>query len=468
VQVHPDDEAPARAALAAHLAGEAPAIDLEYRVRRADGDWHWIQARGRCVRGEDGTPLRLFSAANDITARKTAEAERATLALRLQQARRMEALGTLAGGIAHDFNNILGAILGFGDMAQQAAEPGSALRRHVDRVLQAGGRAKALVRRILEFSRSGVVEHVPVDLQAVVEEALGMLESSLPPGVTITTTLAAGSAVVAGDATRLHQVVMNLCTNAAQAMPEGGTISLELRPVRVDAPRHLAHGELAAGQHVRLCIADSGSGMPPEVLARIFEPFFTTKKTGEGTGLGLAVVHGIVGDLGGAIDVASRPGEGTQVSVWFPVHAGSAGMEGGADEEVARGDGEVVLVVDDERPLVELGEELLAELGYAPLAFGSPEAALAAFLADPGNVDAVLTDEAMPGMTGSELARAIRARRPDLPILMMSGHVDPGLERRARDAGVSRLLHKPLTATELARGLAQVLHGEAGAGRHRD
>jgi PAS domain S-box-containing protein len=457
VVVHPDDADRLLASVDDHLEGRTPAIDVEYRVRGDDGQFSWIQARGRCVRDGAGAPSRLFCAANDITSRKEAEEARARFDLRVQQAHRMEALGTLAGGIAHDFNNILGAILGFGDMAQQQATPGTSLRRHIDRVLQAGGRAKALVRRVLEFSRSGVVEQVPVDIQRVVEEVLALLGPTLPPGMTLDATLAADSIAVSGDATQLHQVVMNLCTNAVQAMGDAGVLRVDLRVVEVDKPLQLLHGSVARGNHVRLCVHDTGPGFEPEALLRAFEPFFSTKKAGAGTGLGLSVVHGIVGDLGGAIGVESTLGSGAQMSVWLPIAAESITIMSRDSDDWPRGDGQVVMFVDDEGPLVEFGEELLAELGYSPLAFDSGQAALAAFREDPSNFDAVLTDESMPGMTGSELARAILAVRPDLPVIVMSGHVVAGLEERAAKAGVCLLLHKPLAARDLAKSLAHCL-----------
>lgn len=459
VVIHPEDVEPTRDAVDAHLAGRTPAIDVEYRVRHADGDWRWVQARGRCLRDAAGTPSRLFCAANDITARKAAEVAKASFDMRLQQAHRMEALGTLAGGIAHDFNNILGAILGFGDMAQQQAAPGTPLRRHIDRVLQAGGRAKALVRRVLEFSRSGVVEQVPVDIQKIVEEALALQSPALPPGVTMDVTLAADSTAVSGDETQLHQVVMNLCTNAVQAIGNDGRLSVDLRLVKVEKAVHLLQGDLAPGGYVRLCVGDTGPGIEADVLTRVFEPFFTTKKAGEGTGLGLSVVHGIVANRGGAIDITSTIGVGTQVSVWLPVAVESAAVLAEDEGDWPRGAGQVVMIVDDERPLVEFGEELLARLGYSPLGFDSSQAAMSAFLEDPSNFDALLTDESMPGLTGSELARAVLARRPDLPVIMMSGHVIAGLEDRARKAGICKLLHKPLAARDLAQSLAQCLSG---------
>ncbi len=385
------------------------------------------------------------------------EAEKAALQARLQKAQRLESLGTLAGGIAHDFNNILGAILGFGEMAQQHAEPGSDMRRYIDRVMQAGARARVLVRRILEFSRSGVAERLPVNIQAVVEEALAMLRPTLPEAIRIDTRLEAGTAAVLGDGTQLHQVVMNLCTNAAQALGDAGSIAVGLDRATSSVAQPMLHGELAPGTYVRLVVADTGAGMPPEVLQRAFDPFFTTKKLGEGTGLGLSMVHGIVTDLGGAIDIESEPGHGTRVTVWLPVCGESEAPPARPDPAWPRGNGQVVMVVDDERPLVELAEELLAELGYEPVGFDSSERALEAFLADPQRFDAVLTDEMLPGMAGSELAARVLALRPGLPVILASGNVGAALEQRARDAGVVALLRKPLGLQELAESLAHAL-----------
>jgi PAS domain S-box-containing protein len=466
VHLHPDDAPHAKAAIDDHLAGRTHAVELEYRVRHAGGDWRWIHARGRCVRDDAGAALRLFGAATDVSDRKLAEADKTRLEARLQQTQRLEALGTLSGGIAHDFNNILGAILGFGEMAQQQAEPGSAMRRHIDRVMQAGARARLLVRRILDFSRSGIAERVPVNMQALVEEVISMLVPTLPPGLRVDARLQSGSAAVVGDGTQLYQVVMNLCTNAVQAMgkvSEVGVVSLRLDRVDIAEKRALLHGDIAAGAYVRLDVGDTGPGISPEVLQRMFDPFFTTKKVGEGTGLGLSVVHGIVADIGGAIDVATGNGRPTVVSVWLPVLQGQA-ADGGPEQApldtvpgCPRGNGEVVMIVDDEQPLLELAEELLASLGYEPVGFGTSERALAAFEADPLRFDAVLTDEMLPGMPGSELARLLRSKRPELPVALVSGNVNVALEQRARDAGVAEVLHKPLGLQELAECLARLL-----------
>jgi len=456
VRLHADDARTVRNAIDRHLEGASPDIDVEYRVRRPDGSWKWMHSRGRCVRDERGAPVRLFLASHDISARKEAEASRLAMEIRMQQARRMEALGTLAGGIAHDFNNLLGAILGHGGMARQLAEQGTPVRRHIDRVLQAGNRAKSLVYGILQFSRSGSTEKAPVNVQSVVEEAMVILSPSLHEGVSVETGLLAPDATVAADAAQLYQVVANLYTNAIHAVGRSGRVRLALGTVQVDAPRSLLHGELATGRYVRLDVEDSGAGMPADMIGRIFEPFFTTKAPGEGTGLGLSVVHGIVKELAGAIDVRSAPGAGTQVSVWLPVVAPSDFVP----PELAatpRGNGEVILVVDDEPLLVELAVERLTELGYAALAYTSSRDALQAFLDAPSKIDLVLTDEKMPHLSGSELVAAIRARRLDIPVIMMSGNVTAALQERARALGVSELLGKPLAPDVIAAAIARGL-----------
>jgi len=460
VRLHPDDSTAVCAAIDQHLEGMTQDIDVEYRVQRPDGSWKWVHSRGRCVRDEGGAPVRLFSAAHDVSARKEAEASRIALEMRMQQTRRMEALGTLAGGIAHDFNNLLGAILGYGGMAGQLVEEGSPVRRHIDRVLQAGHRAKSLVQRVLQFSRSDPTEKAPVNIQCVVEEAIVILSPSLQEGVSVETRLHAPDATIAGDATQLYQLVANLYTNAIQAVGKSGQVRLALTTLQFDAPRSLLHGELARGRYARLDVEDSGAGMPPDMIGRIFEPFFTTKDPGEGTGLGLSVVHGIVKELAGAIDVRSAPGAGTQVSVWLPVVEPS---DAACPELPAmpRGNGEVVLIVDDEPLLVELAVERLTELGYAALGYTSSRNALQAFLDAPSKIDLVLTDEKMPELSGSELVAAIRARRFDVPVIMVSGNVTAALQERARASGVSELLRKPLAEDVMAAALARCLPSKA-------
>jgi signal transduction histidine kinase/ActR/RegA family two-component response regulator len=384
-------------------------------------------------------------------------ASRQQLESQLRQSQKMEAIGTLAGGIAHDFNNMLGAILGYGELALQHGAADADLKRYLNNVMHAAERAKLLVERILGFSRSGLGDSIPVNVQSVVEETLELLEASLPQGIRIDSTLQAGTAAVMGDPTYLHQVTMNLCTNAVQAMNGDGALEVAVERVALIEPRTLSRGSLGPGDYVRLTVVDTGAGMPPAILERMFDPFFTTKKVGEGTGLGLSVVHGIVADLGGAIHVTSKVGRGTRFEVWLPV-AGEAGMPTlEASDILIHGHGETLLIVDDERPLVALAEEIVARLGYEPVGFVSSRAALEAFRAAPDRFDAVLTDESMPELTGTELVRQIRILRPAIPIILMSGHGDAALVSRASEAAIGEVLRKPLRARDMALGVARAL-----------
>ena len=459
VNAHPDDRPMADAAFQAIVDGETDVYYAEYRVRRPDGQWHWIQVRGRAVPDSEGvrSRLRLVGSAIDVTERKRAEAEKDRLEMQLRKAQKMVAMGTLAGGIAHDFNNILGAIFGYGELAQRSAAEGSVTRRYVDNVMQAAGRAKALVEQILAFSRSGIGERAAVNVQAVVGETLALLAASLPGRVHLERKLDAGDAAVIADATQLHQVVMNLCTNAVQAMPAGGVLQVRLERADVRERRSVLQGELAPGPYLRLAVHDTGTGIEPRVVERMFDPFFTTKGVGAGTGLGLSLVHGIVADLGGAIDVATAPDEGTTFTIWLPVAGSAPPPAAEAASELPKGNGEAIMVVDDERSLVELAEELLAQLGYEPVGFESSTAALKAFTESPRRFDLVLTDEMMPELTGTGLATEIRRIRSDIPIVIMSGYVDSGVAALARSSGVSDVLRKPLRSRDIAECLRRVL-----------
>ncbi|MGE5339385.1 MAG: PAS domain-containing protein [Gemmatimonadota bacterium] len=453
---HPDDRLRVRQAVSDYLRGLTRTFAVEYRMLHPSGQWRWYRDRGVALRDDNGRPYRMAGSIEDITDRKHAEAERDRLEGQLRQAQKLEAMGTLAGGIAHDFNNILAAILGYGEMAQKDAPEGSALRRHLDAAMSAGMRAKALVERILAFSRSGMGERVPVHVQSVVAEVLDTVAGSLPNGIELQRRLAAGDAAVFGDPTQLHQVVMNLCSNAVQAIRATGTVAVSIDTLEAAEPLRATTGELAPGHYVRLRVSDTGIGIAPQVIDRIFDPFFTTKEVGVGTGLGLSLVHGIVTDLGGGINVESELDAGSTFTVYLPWQ-GCARLPEHVDEPVAQGAGQTILLVDDEVPLVQLGEEMMAELGYEPIGFTSSALALESFRAEPLRFDAVLSDEAMPGMTGSELAAEIRRIRPDIPIVLMSGYATAELAARARATGVVEVLAKPLVSRDVARSLANAL-----------
>jgi len=375
----------------------------------------------------------------------------------LRQAQRLETMGALSGGIAHDFNNILGAILGYCEMALRDAPVGTRLRHDLQSIMTAGERGRALVERLLVFCRGGASERSAVDIESVVREALDLLEAKLTEGIRVEAELHAGRASILGDSTQVHQLLMNLVTNAVQAMPSGGALHVSLGTVVCQVERAATVGNLAVGEFVVLTVTDTGAGIPPEILDRIFDPFFTTKEVGTGTGLGLSLVHTIATELGGAIDVASTPGAGSEFKVYLPCSGEVAELSEDEDPAMPRGDGQRVLIVDDEEPLVTLAIRTLQELGYAPIGFTSSTAALAAFRADPLGFDAVITDERMPGMSGSWLIREVRAIRAGIPTMLMSGSSRETVSNRAREAGIDTVLQKPLMGRELAIGLASVL-----------
>ena len=410
-----------------------------------------------------GLAIVLLLAIMAVAVRYVQRAERrrreAQLALEAQRTRasRLESLGTLAGGVAHDFNNVLAAIIGFGEMAQDAAPAGSGQARQLDKVLQAALRGKALVERVLAFSRGGARQSTVFELEPVVEEALELLASTLRPGIVLERRFEASDARVRGDPTHAFEAVMNLCANAMQAMPDGGMLSVSLERVHVIESRVLSHSTLGAGDHLALTVSDQGAGIAPEVMEHLFEPFFTTRAAQSGTGLGLAVVHGVVAEFGGAIDVRSAPGEGATFTLYLPACDDAADAPEAPRARDAHAAGQRLLVVDDEPALVALAEEMLAGLGYEAVGYSSPTAALDALRADPRRFDAVITDELMPVLSGTQLTEALREFAPRLPVLLISGYGGALLAQRAAAVGVTRMLAKPLQREELSRALAQVL-----------
>jgi PAS domain S-box-containing protein len=461
-QTHPEDR-DFHEQILARARHEKKDFDFEYRLLMRNGSVKHIQVVARALAGKSGD-LEFVGAVMDVTGRKLAEEskraqerEREEMQRKLQQAAKMEAIGRLAGGIAHDFNNILGAILGYGELAQNNSGEGSAVRHQIDQVMHAGARGKGLVDRILAFSHSGMGERVPLHVQPLVEETLELLAASLPADVRLEKRLDAVDATVLGDATQLHQLTMNLCTNAVHAMPRGGVLTVGLNGVSADERRLLSHGTLGAGRYVCMSVSDTGSGIPPAVFERMFDPFFTTKRVGEGTGLGLALVHSTVADFGGVIDVATQVDVGTTFTIWLPAAGETPRFLADPPDELPRGNGETVMIVDDERALVALAEETLAELGYEPVGFDSSTAALHAFRAEPKRFSLVLTDETMPDLTGTELAHEIRQLRPDIPIILMSGYSGPLLSERAQAAEVADVLRKPLVRRDIAAPVARAL-----------
>jgi PAS domain S-box-containing protein len=404
-----------------------------------------FDARGVCS--------NFVGTVHDITARIQAEEERAQLVTQLNQAQRMQALGTLAGGIAHDFNNILAAISGNASLALQEDSAETPTKTHLLEIQKASQRAIALVRQILAFSRHAPPKREMLEPVEVVREALNLLRVSLPQTIAIETQFAADIPNVEGDSTQLHQIVMNLGTNAAYALPErGGVICFKVDAKRVADGEH-AGASVSAGEYLRLQVIDNGKGMDEATLKRAFDPFFTTRQPGEGTGLGLSVVHGIVQSHRGVVEIRSRVDEGTTVVVLLPAAAGRAQqVTGGAP---AKGHGERVMYVDDEEALVFLMDRALTKMGFRVSGFSEPTAALNAFRARPDDFDVVVTDVSMPGMSGPDLAAEIRGIRPEMPIVMTSGYIRPEDVQSAERLRINQLVYKANTIEELGQVLAR-------------
>jgi signal transduction histidine kinase/response regulator of citrate/malate metabolism len=394
--------------------------------------------------------------AADIAERERAEAERAKLERQLRQAQKMEAIGTLAGGIAHDFNNILAGIIGFAELAQQDAADPEATRQHIAEILKAGQRARELVRQILAFSRQQEQARQPLKLHHVLEEALNLLRATIPKSVDILRSLDGQAPTVLADATQVHQIITNLVTNAWHAIGDRpGRIDVTLAPFAVDADFARTHPDLRPGNYVRLTVADDGPGMDRKTLERIFEPFFTTKEPGHGTGLGLAVVHGIMRASDGAITVYSELERGTTFHLYFPALELDAPAATEAQRGLRSGRGQRILFIDDERILATLGERFLTRLGYAPTIETDPVAAIQRFAC--GQYDAVITDLTMPQLSGLDVGRKLLHLRPDLPIILSTGYSATLDTDRVRALGFRELLIKPYNIDALADCLHRAL-----------
>ena len=399
------------------------------------------------IHTDEGT--YVLSSIVDITERRRDEEQR-------RQSQKLEAIGTLAGGIAHDFNNILLSIIGHTELAQRPAV-NVQQKADLDQVLKAAERGRQLVQRILTFSRQGEVKRSPLRLERPVRELLQLLRASLPTTIEMRQILDPDTPEVLSDDTQIHQVLMNLATNAAHAMPEGGVLEVRLGRFQANEAFAAVHPDLGPGPYARLSVRDTGTGMPPEVAERVFEPFFTTKPTGMGTGLGLSVIHGIVQSHGGAIEIQTGPNQGTRVDVYLPAHeAGSvnpAGEEQAPDATHRRH----VLVVEDEEDLVLMLKRQLHGLGYRVTAHASSIEALEDFLARPGDFDLLITDNTMPRMTGLNLAAEVHRARPALPILLISGLADTANQAELQAKGITKLLAKPHTGKQLGEAISELL-----------
>ena len=456
-RVHPEDRIRLKGLRRMLMSGELSHIAIEYRFRKDDGEYTTLGVNAYRIgdpTGDNPAERRVIGFVKDVAEKLRAESERERLEAQLKQAEKMQAVGHLAGGIAHDFNNILGAILGYGELAQRRAEGDADMKRYLDTIMGAGNRAKSLVTQILSYSRAEGAQKMPVLVAPIAQEVCDLVRGSTPLEIDVVFHNNAGDdAMVLGDPTRLHQLLMNLCTNAVHAMGQGGALELSLDAEVLEAPRKVRTGEIKAGEYVRIGVRDSGHGIAPEVIDRIFEPFFTTKPAGRGTGLGLALVHSVVTEHKGFIEVESHLGQGTTFLVWIPaIHAAEGAGEEAA--EMPMGAGQVILAVDDEVDVLHALEEMLAQLGYEPVGFNDSREALQAVRANPRGFDAIVSDEVMPELIGTQLALEVHKVNPSMPVVIASGYGGAGFEARALSAGVNRVLRKPYRMSEIAEALA--------------
>ena len=433
---------------------------VQYRLRDRQGRVHHVSDKGTPIFDTEGELICIDGLIHDLTEMREAEQERENLQRQLRQAQKMEAIGTLAGGIAHDFNNILSAIIGFTELSlYEHPDLPSQLRANLEEVMQAANRARTLVRQILTFSRQQEQERTVLHLQSVVKEVVKLLRATVPSSIAIRTEIDENTSPVLAEPIQVHQLLMNLATNAVQAMDGKGELFVRLGGFQVEATTYVDRPDIPPGRYVRLEVQDTGCGMEAEVLDRIFDPFFTTKEPGEGTGMGLAVVYGIVQRHKGFIVVSSRPGEGTTFTVLLPPteeprHPAAMVL---TTEARLPGGREHLVVVDDEQAIVTYLERLLTWLGYRVTSFTDSRRALE-YLGREGDApDLLITDQTMPGLTGLELATAVRRLRPTLPIVLCTGYASRIDDGSVRQAGIATVLAKPVGRDELAKTVRRLL-----------
>ncbi len=412
---------------------------------------------------KDGKPKYILGVAADLTDWKSSEKEKRKLELQLQQAHKMEAIGSLAGGIAHDFNNILSAIIGFTELSLDDVEKGTPLEDNLQEVYAAGTRAKDLVKRILAFARQSDEERKPIQVNLIVKEVLKFIRSSIPATIEIKQNIESESLIM-GNSTQIHQILMNLCTNAAHAMEnKNGTLDVRLKDITVDGTKNWHTSDIKLGDYIEIKVSDTGTGIQPEIMKKIFEPYFTTKTIGEGTGMGLAMVHGIVESYNGKIVVDSALGGGSTFTICLPIVKKRKG-HGPYESGVLPTGTERILFVDDEDTIAKMSGQILSQLGYSVTTRTSSIEALALFKAKPNHFDLVVTDMTMPNMTGDVLAIELMSIRPDIPVILCTGYSKNISEKTTLRIGIKAFGYKPIIIADMAKTVRKVLD-EANSGK---
>ncbi len=431
---------------------------LEFRIVRRDATECWMDHVCQPVFDEEGKYIGYRASNRDISDRKQVEQERAELEKQFLQAQKLEALGTLSGGIAHDFNNILAGITGFTQLAMNVTSKPELVKDYLTTVLEASERAANLVKQILAFSRRSDMDKRPFSIALVIKEGLKMMRSTLPATIEIKKNIRCGTVNILGDLNQIHQILMNLCTNAAHAMrDQGGVLEVSLLEYEIPEMKQTLYSELSVGNYVCLQVRDTGPGIEPAIMDKIFDPFFTTKEKSEGTGLGLSVVLGIVKNHQGGIEVESEPGIGTTFSVYLPISEKTAQSAEGF-RKMIKGNGEWILHVDDEKVLQTMAIRMLESLNYHVVTCSNGQEALETFQADPNRFNLVLTDQIMPHMKGTQLAEELLKIRPDISILLYTGYDERVTREKAKTYGIRDMLMKPLRIDELSQCIHDALH----------
>jgi PAS domain S-box-containing protein len=422
--------------------------ELFYRIKHMDGSWRWMYSRDLPFsRSSDGNVKRILGIAEDVTEKKESEKIKLKLEEQLRQSQKMEAIGTMAGGIAHDFNNILGIVLGNAELAIDDLPEWNPASQNLKEIKKASLRAKDIVQQLLSFTRKTAQEKSVLKIQDLVKETMGLLRATTPSSVELKTDIQHDAGPIEADPTQIHQILINLCTNATHAIDAAGI--LEIKVSEIDTPSITVNKELSSGSYIKLTVSDNGTGIPHDIQDKIFDPYFTTKEVGKGTGMGLAVVHGIVKNHDGAISIYSEPGKGTSVNVLFPKANSLQKESTGFPIEIPKGN-ETILFVDDEASLALLGKHILTRLGYEVITCVDPKEAFDIFISDPKRFDLIITDMTMPGMTGEQLAKKVLEIKPAMPILLCTGFNAKMTEELAEKIGIGGYLEKPLDKNLLA------------------
>jgi PAS domain S-box-containing protein len=455
-ELYPEDQMP----IVRGISGEKHFIDDMFVVH-PDGNRVFLEVFGSPVKDKQGTVIASLVSFLDITGRKQDEEKRLRLEEELRQAQKMESIGTLAGGIAHDFNNILSAIIGYTELSLYDATKGTLLETNLQGVFTAAKRARDLVKQILAFARQSDEEQKPIQVDTIAKEVLKLIRSTIPTTIEIKENIESHSPIM-GNPSQVHQVFINLCTNAAQAMEgTGGILEVVLADVEQNDQSPLPLSGLKPGNYLKITVSDTGPGISPDIIGSIFDPYFTTKGVDKGTGMGLALTHGIIESYGGKITVTSKLGKGTVFSIYLPIAKISEDHRPYEKEKPPSG-AESILFVDDELPIANMGSQLLERLGYRVTVRTSSVEALELFRSRPDDFDLVITDMTMPNMSGDQLGVELMKMRSDIPVILCTGYSNKISEEIAKEIGIKAFAYKPIVKADLAETVRKVLNEAKG------